>query len=268
MSPGQPRTFTPPRPGVYTLLCDVHSHMRGYLIVADTPWVRVCSREGTVPLRRRSRRPLHPEGLARDGHAAPQGGDRRRGRAGRSGDARLDVPAALVAAHRRSGAGAALVAGDREDRPAAGIESRCGGAGPAASRRPGSWRRTPTGASSRRRTWRRPSGSTSASPAPGRSRTSSARWSPASVTSPRVVEAPEHATELSRKLLLGLLSAAAELNRKGVTDEAHVLAGTDARATATASATAATVVDAAAAAPRAGCTEARVRAGRGAGRPG
>ena len=46
MSPGQPRSFTPPIPGVYTLLCDVHSHMRGYLIVADTPWVRVCSREG------------------------------------------------------------------------------------------------------------------------------------------------------------------------------------------------------------------------------
>ena len=40
-------------------------------------------------------------------------------------------------------------------------------------------------------------------------------------------EPPDHATELSRKLLLGLLSAAADLNRKGVTDRVHVLAGTD-----------------------------------------
>src|SRR4051812_24000519 len=43
MSPGQPRSFTPSRPGVYTLLCDVHSHMRGYVIVSGTPWVRACS---------------------------------------------------------------------------------------------------------------------------------------------------------------------------------------------------------------------------------
>src|SRR5262245_17273171 len=28
MSPGQPHVFTPERPGVYTLLCDVHGHMR------------------------------------------------------------------------------------------------------------------------------------------------------------------------------------------------------------------------------------------------
>ena len=59
---------------------------------------------------------------------------------------------------------------------------------------------------------------------------------------------PEHATESSRKLLLGLLGAAAELNRKGVTDRTHLLAGTDSSATAPAPppATAATVVDAAA----------------------
>jgi high-affinity iron transporter len=50
MSPGQPRTFTPTRPGVYPLLCDVHSHMRGYLIVAATPWVQVCSRDGRFRL--------------------------------------------------------------------------------------------------------------------------------------------------------------------------------------------------------------------------
>src|SRR5258707_10130839 len=50
MSPGQPLSFTPPRPGVYTLLCDVHGHMRGYLIVGATPWVQACTREGRVRL--------------------------------------------------------------------------------------------------------------------------------------------------------------------------------------------------------------------------
>jgi high-affinity iron transporter len=46
MSPGQPRRFTPPRPGVYTVLCDVHSHMRAYVIVAAMPWVQACSPQG------------------------------------------------------------------------------------------------------------------------------------------------------------------------------------------------------------------------------
>jgi high-affinity iron transporter len=50
MSPGQPATFTPGRAGVYTLLCDVHSHMRGYLIVSRAPWVDVCSRQGRFRL--------------------------------------------------------------------------------------------------------------------------------------------------------------------------------------------------------------------------
>jgi FTR1 family protein len=42
----------------------------------------------------------------------------------------------------------------------------------------------------------------------------------------------EQATELSRKLLLGLLDAAADLNRKGVTDASHVLATADSGAAA------------------------------------
>src|SRR3954447_14823513 len=51
MSPGQPRSFTPARPGVYTLLCDVHAHMRGYLVVAASPWVQACTRQGRFRLK-------------------------------------------------------------------------------------------------------------------------------------------------------------------------------------------------------------------------
>ena len=53
MSPGQPRSFTPSVPGVYRLLCDVHSHMRGYLSlrIALGPGLLAA---GPVPLRRRS----------------------------------------------------------------------------------------------------------------------------------------------------------------------------------------------------------------------
>src|SRR5262249_28081026 len=50
MSPGQGSSFTPDRPGVYTILCDIHGHMRGYLVVGPTPWVRVCSRAGRFRL--------------------------------------------------------------------------------------------------------------------------------------------------------------------------------------------------------------------------
>src|SRR5206468_2866494 len=46
MAPGQPREFTPTKPGVVRLACDVHSHMRGYVVVSASPWVRVCSAAG------------------------------------------------------------------------------------------------------------------------------------------------------------------------------------------------------------------------------
>ena len=42
--------FTPERPGVMILACDVHLHMRGYVVVSPTPWVQVCSREGRFRL--------------------------------------------------------------------------------------------------------------------------------------------------------------------------------------------------------------------------
>jgi len=46
LSPGQTRDFTPGKPGVLKLTCDIHSHMRGYVVVSGSPWVQVCSRLG------------------------------------------------------------------------------------------------------------------------------------------------------------------------------------------------------------------------------
>ncbi|MBV8232823.1 MAG: iron transporter [Planctomycetaceae bacterium] len=47
MSPGQAHDFVPSRPGVLRLLCDIHSHMRGFVVVSASPWVRTCSRTGS-----------------------------------------------------------------------------------------------------------------------------------------------------------------------------------------------------------------------------
>ena len=70
MTPGQSEDFTPERPGVMMLACDIHLHMRGFVVVSPTPWVQVCSRAGPVPARGRPRRPLRADRLARDGRAA------------------------------------------------------------------------------------------------------------------------------------------------------------------------------------------------------
>ena len=51
MAPGQPREFTPVTPGVVRLGCDVHSHMRGYVVVTRSPFVQVCSAKGNFRLR-------------------------------------------------------------------------------------------------------------------------------------------------------------------------------------------------------------------------
>jgi high-affinity iron transporter len=50
MAPGGTADFTPDRPGVMILACDIHSHMRGYVVVSPTPWVQVCSRQGRFRL--------------------------------------------------------------------------------------------------------------------------------------------------------------------------------------------------------------------------
>jgi high-affinity iron transporter len=50
MAPGQPHDFTPTTPGVVRLACDIHSHMRGFVVVSASPWVRVCSARGRFRL--------------------------------------------------------------------------------------------------------------------------------------------------------------------------------------------------------------------------
>ena len=50
MAPGNSVDFTPDRPGVMILACDIHSHMRGFVVVSPTPWVQVCSRQGRFRL--------------------------------------------------------------------------------------------------------------------------------------------------------------------------------------------------------------------------
>jgi high-affinity iron transporter len=50
MAPGQFQDFTPTQPGVMRLACDIHMHMRGYVIVSPTRWAQVCGREGRFRL--------------------------------------------------------------------------------------------------------------------------------------------------------------------------------------------------------------------------
>jgi high-affinity iron transporter len=50
MAPGQFQDFTPSRPGVMKLACDIHLHMRGFVVVSPTPWARVCGRDGRFRL--------------------------------------------------------------------------------------------------------------------------------------------------------------------------------------------------------------------------
>jgi high-affinity iron transporter len=50
MTPGEPRDFTPEHAGVMRLACDIHHHMRGFVVVSPTPWAQVCDREGRFRL--------------------------------------------------------------------------------------------------------------------------------------------------------------------------------------------------------------------------
>ena len=50
MSPGQFHDFTPTEPGVMRLACDIHMHMRAFVVVSPTPWAQVCDREGRFRL--------------------------------------------------------------------------------------------------------------------------------------------------------------------------------------------------------------------------
>jgi high-affinity iron transporter len=50
MAPGQPLDFTPTHAGVMKLTCDIHHHMRGYVIVSPSPWFQICDRDGRFRL--------------------------------------------------------------------------------------------------------------------------------------------------------------------------------------------------------------------------
>ena len=245
MSPGQPRTFTPPAPGVYTLLCDVHSHMRGYLIVADTPWVRVCNREGQfrfedVPAGRYVLNVWHEMGPPVRKEVVVAG----------AGPVDLGTLALTAPAARdtRSGPEAPV-------RPWSEVIERIGlllASSLDKAVQPGGLKSARTlaedaywgefEASDMETAVRVHLGFARAGAIEGDFRAMVAGVHDVAAG----VEDPEEATELSRRLLLSLLAAAADLNRKGVTDQAHVLARTDSHAPASApTPAAATPVDAA-----------------------
>ena len=50
MRPGQDQDFTPDHPGVMKLACDIHQHMRGFVVISPTRWVKVCDRTGRFRL--------------------------------------------------------------------------------------------------------------------------------------------------------------------------------------------------------------------------
>ncbi len=51
MAPGQTQDFVPDHAGVVQLACDIHLHMRGFVVVSPTAWAAVCNREGRFRLR-------------------------------------------------------------------------------------------------------------------------------------------------------------------------------------------------------------------------
>ena len=46
MAPRVPADFVATKPGVIRLACDIHSHMRGYVVVSDSPWAKTCKAGG------------------------------------------------------------------------------------------------------------------------------------------------------------------------------------------------------------------------------
>ncbi|HEX8201650.1 MAG TPA: FTR1 family protein, partial [Isosphaeraceae bacterium] len=51
MAPGGAVRFVPQEPGVVRVVCDVHSHMRAFVVVAASPWVAACDAQGRFRLR-------------------------------------------------------------------------------------------------------------------------------------------------------------------------------------------------------------------------
>ncbi|WP_422927376.1 FTR1 family protein [Singulisphaera sp. PoT] len=51
MGANRSENWVPEKAGVVRLACDVHGHMKGYIVVSPSPWVAVCSREGRFKFR-------------------------------------------------------------------------------------------------------------------------------------------------------------------------------------------------------------------------
>ena len=51
MPPGQPADFTPTLTGILRVNCDIHQHMRAFVIIQETPWIMACSRKGAYRFR-------------------------------------------------------------------------------------------------------------------------------------------------------------------------------------------------------------------------
>lgn len=49
--PGQPILFAPKTTGVLNVLCDIHQHMRAFLVVQDTPWIAACDAKSNFILK-------------------------------------------------------------------------------------------------------------------------------------------------------------------------------------------------------------------------
>ncbi|MFM7318520.1 MAG: hypothetical protein ACKO85_17160 [Isosphaeraceae bacterium] len=46
MPPGQPAIFSPATTGILNVFCNIHQHMRAFLILQDTPWITAIDRKG------------------------------------------------------------------------------------------------------------------------------------------------------------------------------------------------------------------------------
>ncbi|WP_435009841.1 FTR1 family protein [Tundrisphaera lichenicola] len=51
MAPNVPADFVPDKAGVIRLVCDIHTHMRGYVVATDSPWAKVCKGSGSFHFR-------------------------------------------------------------------------------------------------------------------------------------------------------------------------------------------------------------------------
>ena len=49
--PGQPIQFTPKSTGVLNVLCDIHQHMRAFLVIQDTAWITACDAKANFILK-------------------------------------------------------------------------------------------------------------------------------------------------------------------------------------------------------------------------